>query len=108
MHTKGPQTAETPNMAPLRDWNRGRFSGGDIREMMMRYPDCTAEAPTPEMARPMMKATEFGAVAQIREPTSNSSNADKNTNLPEYLEKSLPEGSWNAQLGRRYADPYLY
>lgn len=53
---------------------------------MIKYPDCTAPAPTPEMALPIMKTTELGATAQIKDPISNNANAIKKTIFAEYLE----------------------
>ncbi len=38
-------------------------------------PDWTPPAPRPAMARPMMKAIEFGAAPQMAEPASNSMTA---------------------------------
>ncbi len=55
-----------------------------LREMPRRSVQLTTPlkippAPRPEIARPMMKATEFGAAPQIAEPTSNKKTTMRNT-----------------------------
>lgn len=63
-------------------------------------------APTPAMALPTMKATEFGAAPQIADATSNSATLERNTPLTEYNVYNFPNNSWKAQHVKRYALPY--
>lgn len=39
--------------------------------MMMKLPEKIPAEPTPEIARPTIRAAELDEVAQMREPTSN-------------------------------------
>ena len=58
------------------------------------------------MARPSMKAIEFGAAPQRAEPTSNKRIDVMNVTLILNTVYSLPNTSWNAQLVSKYAVPY--
>lgn len=73
-------------MAPFMPWKAGAFSGGTRRLMMIKAPENKAAAPTPEMARPTMNATEDGASAVMSEPISKMMSADMKTHLAEYRE----------------------
>lgn len=63
-------------------------------------------APQPATDRPIMKAIELGAVAQMIEPASNIASALRNTVLVEKSVYSRPNTSWNAQNVMLYAEPY--
>lgn len=52
--------------------------------MMSRAPENRAAAPTPEIALPIINATEFGATAEMRDPSSNRSSAPIKTHFDEY------------------------
>lgn len=79
--------------------------------------------PTPAMARPMMKAVDVGAAAQMMEPTSNMKMSAMKAHLEgkkvcccggqlasrrkrDKLTKTLPMGSCNAEKVSRYALSY--
>src|SRR3569833_2647236 len=69
-------------------------------------PPCTPPAPSPAMARPMIKATEFGAAPQIAEPISNKSTAAKKEYFTSRIAYIFPNTRRKAQLVSRYAVPY--
>ena len=58
------------------------------------------------MARPMIKATEFGAAPQIAEPISNKSTAAKKVYFTSRIAYIFPNTRRKAQLVSRYAVPY--
>lgn len=51
------------------------------RKGLLTAPDIMPELPTPEIARPTMKATEFGAAPQMAEPTSKSPMVTRNVHF---------------------------
>ena len=58
------------------------------------------------MARPTMRAAELGAAPQMALPISKMTRAVKYTHLMLKKVYSFPKKSWNAQVVRRYAEPY--
>ena len=60
----------TPNMAPIRPKNMGRFLSGTVKDKMVRHPEKMPPAPRPAIALPTMNTVLFGATPQIREPSS--------------------------------------
>lgn len=69
-------------------------------------PESIPPEPTPAMARPNMKAIEFGAAPHRAEPTSNRKIDVMNVTLMLNTVYSLPNTSWKAQLVSMYAVPY--
>jgi hypothetical protein len=53
------------------------------------------------MALPMMRASEFGAQPQIRDPISKSPRAMRKIQFALYSMYSLPNMSWKQQVVRR-------
>lgn len=66
----GPQTEAMPYILPSSAAYLARFSTGTDRVIMMKLPAKIPADPTPAMARPMIKAVEFGAAPQIADPSS--------------------------------------
>jgi hypothetical protein len=62
---------------------------------------------TPAMARPTMKAVEFGATAQSRLPTSKTKMAARYVHLTENVLYMAPYMGCNAVAVRRYAEPSI-
>src|SRR3569833_1240519 len=69
-------------------------------------PPCTPPAASPAMARPMIKATEFGAAPQIAEPISHKSTAAKKVYFTSRIAYIFPNTRRKAQLVSSYAVPY--
>lgn len=63
-------------------------------------------APSPAIALPIMKATEFGAAPQTAEPTSKSTTAPIKVVLTFSMVYSFPNTNKNAQFVSRYEVPY--
>ena len=61
-----------PNTEAKRPWKTGRFRKG-IRGIVIRMtPVMIPAAPRPAMARPTIRASEFGATPHMREPISKT------------------------------------
>jgi hypothetical protein len=71
----GPATLAIPNIAPTRLVYMGRFSSGTLWQMIKIEPENKPAAPRPATARPQMRPTELGVMAQTREPSSNMERA---------------------------------
>jgi hypothetical protein len=67
----GPAIAATPNTADIIPRCIGLRSSGIILLTIRSPPEKMPEAPKPAIARPRIKASEFGAVVQISDPVSN-------------------------------------
>lgn len=67
---RGPATEATPKIAPRNPVHIGRFCSGTLCMIITIAPEETPADPSPAMARPRMKAVEFGAAPQITEPSS--------------------------------------
>lgn len=75
------------------------------QELVERARDCSQHtvparipaAPTPQIALPTIKVTEFGAAPQMAEATSNTIILARKTILTENSLYNLPNKSWNAQ-----------
>jgi hypothetical protein len=63
---------DIPKTAPMKPMNIGRLLRGTIKVTMTVDPAVMPAVPTPAMARPIMKAVEFGAAPQMAEPTSKT------------------------------------
>lgn len=72
-------TELTPNTVPKIPWNIGLFRSGTNGIMMIITPEKMPAPPRPAMARPRIKAIEFGAAPQTTDPISNSATAIRNT-----------------------------
>jgi hypothetical protein len=59
----------------------GLFGSGTVCTMMIIAPEKIPDDPIPAMARPIMKALEFGAAPQMAEPISKSPIVERNTHL---------------------------
>ena len=64
---------------------------------MIREPEKSPAEPKPAMARPTMKAVEFRARAQIREPTSKIRRLRRKTHLILEMLYRRPKKSWKAE-----------
>lgn len=74
--------------------------------MMMNPPERTPAQPIPDMALPRIRAIEFGAAAQITEPTSKSPRAARYTQVTLNSAYSLPKVSWKLHIVSVKAEPY--
>jgi hypothetical protein len=74
---RGPTTDEIPNMLDKAAMNIGRLIRGTVKPTIVMPPENNADAPAPATARPTMSITEFLAAAQIIEPSSNRTRANK-------------------------------
>lgn len=81
--SNGPTTEAMPYMPPMSPVNVGRLARGTDVAMMRYAPEKTPAEPRPAIARPMMRATLFGATPQMRDPTSKIATAMRNTHLME-------------------------
>ena len=61
----------TPKIEPMAPIYTGRLCRGTTCVMRIVEPENIPAFPRPAIARPTMKATEFGAVAHTRDPISN-------------------------------------
>lgn len=66
---------------PITLWYAGLLAKGEIIVMVTSAPLKMPADPAPERARPMMKAIELGATAEIREPTSKMKRATRKVSL---------------------------
>jgi hypothetical protein len=66
----GPATLETLKTAPIMPINAATLCFGTEKAMIVNAPDPRPAAPTPEIARPMIKVVLLGETAQIRLPAS--------------------------------------
>lgn len=62
--------------------------------------------PTPEMARPTIRAMGFGATPQIRLPSSNRKSVTRKVNFKGKYLYALPQDDWKPPRHIKYADPY--
>lgn len=69
---------------------------------MINAPEKMPAPPTPAIALPAIKTEEELAAPQIKEPTSKMMMATRKVHLTEKMLYSLPKGSWNAAVVRRY------
>ena len=60
-----------PKMEAKNPWKSGRFRRGMSDIVIMMAPVMIPAPPRPAMARPTIRATEFGATPHMRDPTSN-------------------------------------
>ena len=88
--SKGPPTDATPYMLVIMDIYIGLLFRGTMCPPIVRLPENMPDAPTPETARPMMKAVELGAVAHMMEPVSKSARAARKMILILKYVYSLP------------------
>ncbi len=75
--------AARPNVAPRKPWYLGRFCNGSKSTKMTVAPVKVPALPMPEIARPIMKAGEVGAAAQMIEPISKITMAVMKVHLAE-------------------------
>ena len=73
---------------------------------MMKLPAKIPAEPIPAMARPTIRAVEFGEVAQMRDPSSKIIIEVKYDHLRLKKVNNLPQSSWNEHEVRKYAEPY--
>jgi len=69
-------------------------------------PEATPAPPSPAIARPTIRAVEFGATPQSRLPTSNTKRDIKKVILSGKYLYALPHVDWNAAKVRKKAEPY--
>jgi hypothetical protein len=69
---------------------------------MINAPEKMPAPPTPAMALPAIKTAEELAAPQINEPISKMMMLTRKVYLTERMLYSLPKGSWNAAVVRRY------
>jgi hypothetical protein len=81
MTYNGAITLATANIPMIKPEKAGRRRTGTHWEMMTSEPENNPPPPNPAMARPTMKATEDGAVAQMRDPNSKINSAPKYTHF---------------------------
>ena len=67
-----------PNMEAKRPWKAGRFRRGISGIVIMMAPVMIPAPPRPAIARPTIRASEFGATPQMREPISKTRMAKRN------------------------------
>lgn len=66
----GPHTDAIPYILPKNAPYFALFTSGTEHAIMMKLPENIPADPRPAIARPMIKAVEFGEIAQIKEPIS--------------------------------------
>ena len=81
--SSGPTTEEIPKTAPKAPCTAGRFRSGKVLRRIVTAPLTIPELPSPATARPIMKATEFGAAAQMMDPISKMPMRMRNTHFGE-------------------------
>lgn len=79
--TRGPATDAIPYIPPNIARNIGLLWRGTVCAIVTRAPVKIPALPNPAMARPIIKTVEDGATPQIKDPTSNTNNADRKTHL---------------------------
>jgi len=77
MAYSGPATEAIPYMPPMIPMYAGRFLRGTVFATIRIAPLKIPAAPTPAIARPMMRAVELGATPQTREPISKMKRAER-------------------------------
>lgn len=77
----GPITDPTAKTAAKRPWYIGRCRRGMVYTIITMSPENKPEEPMPAMARPIMKAVEFGADPQTADPISKSTMQVRKTGL---------------------------
>lgn len=82
------------------------FSAGGALSLTVKAPVKIPADPSPETARPIMRAIELGETAETIEPISNIPSAERNIHLMLNSAYSLPYINWKQQEVRRYDDPY--
>jgi len=73
----GPAIAANPKAADITPRYAARWASGIIFVVIKTLPEKTPEAPRPATARPMISATEVGAVVQTRDPISKMTMATR-------------------------------
>jgi hypothetical protein len=68
----------------------GLFCRGTQCAMIIIAPDSIPAAPAPATARPAMSVMEFFATPQMRDPSSKTDMAARNTNLMSKMTYSFP------------------
>lgn len=104
---KGAVIVATAYVAPMKLWYAGLFARGVIMVMVTNAPLKIPAEPAPERARPTMNATDVGATADIREPTSKMNSAARKVSLVEHIAYIFPKRGTRAAAGRLKAEPYL-
>jgi hypothetical protein len=102
----GPATDATPNVAPSKPANIGRFLGSTEKAMMVYMPEVTPAAAIPAIALPQIKAVLLGATAQIKLPTSKIAALSKNAVLIGKNLKAFPQDARKHAYVSRNAAPY--
>ena len=74
---------EIPKTDPIRPTKIGRLASGTICAIITVAPENMPADPIPAIARPNMKALEFGAPPQMADPTSKIRMAIRKTVLVE-------------------------
>lgn len=69
---------------------------------MINAPEKMPAPPTPAIALPAIKTAEELAAPQINEPISKIMMVTRKVHLTDRMLYSLPNGSWNAAVVRRY------
>ena len=64
------------------------------------------EAPSPVMARPMIRAMALGAAPQMRLPSSNTRMDEMKVVLRGKYLYAFPQADWKEPLVKKNADPY--
>lgn len=80
---KGPMTEEMAKAMPKNAVKTGLLRRGTSGTMIMMPPTKIPAAPTPEIARPTMKADDVGAAPHKADPASKMINDIKKTHLVE-------------------------
>ena len=78
---RGPAMDARPKVAPMNPMYLGLFSSGKRSERMTFPPVLLPALPMPAMARPMMKAVDEGAAAQMMDPISKMKMSVMKTHL---------------------------
>lgn len=73
----GPTTLAIPNIEDSAAMYMARFRSGTEKPIMVIPPEYNAAAPAPAIARPMMNMDELVAAAQMIDPTSNITSAER-------------------------------
>lgn len=72
-------TLAIAKLAPMTPRRAGVRAGGALSPTIMYEPEVIPAPPIPAIARPMMRAVEVGATAQMRLPTSKMKTAKRKT-----------------------------
>jgi hypothetical protein len=86
--------------------NVALFLGSAAKAIIVYDPDPTPAPPTPAMARPTMRAGEFGATPQIRLPSSKMKMAIRKLILRGKYLYTLPHIDWKPPSVMKKAEPY--